>query len=187
MSITADNAKADEVVKDVAPVVKDEPVKKDVKLDDIPYARFKEVNDNLKSLQADFDKAKDDQKKLRDAELEEQGKYKDLLEEKKLELVETKLKADEWDTYQADRRKALIERLPEDDRDLYGALPLDKLEEHCSKSGTIKKVKVDNSDAVSTSGYSAPKEVVDAVKDGSITNNEGQKILEQFRKRLHGS
>jgi len=182
MSITQDNASVEPTVE---PVVKEVPVSTDVKTNDIPYARFKEVNEKSIALQEKLDAMEAKVKKARDSELEKQGEYKTLLDEVNLELASTKLKADEWTEYQETRRKTLIEQLPEADRELYGDMPMDKLEVHVSKQSNFKNVKVDNSDPIgSIGGYSTPKEVLDAVRNKTITNDQGQGIIDRFRKKL---
>lgn len=52
----------------------------------IPYARFKEVNDQLQALRKQVEQQDAKAKQSREAELAEQGKYKDLLSQREAEL-----------------------------------------------------------------------------------------------------
>jgi len=129
------------------PVVNPDPVVEDVNkpVDSIPYSRFKEVNDALKSANEALAEMKKSQEKVRTKELEEKEEWKTLADERQAKIDELNAKATEWDEFQANRRKALIEKLPEDDREVYGVLPLDKLEIH------VEKITNNNVPGVSTS------------------------------------
>ena len=72
--------------------------------------------------------------------------------------------------------------LPEDERAIYGELPLDKLEAHVDKVKQTNIPSVDNSKPVSTEGY---KSVVDLAKDfqlGKINMDTYTRIKNAFRK-----
>ena len=107
----------------------------------VPYDRFSEVNtqknDALKqiqSLQGQIDKMSDANKQKADDELAKQGEYKTLLDNTKQELEGFKTKADQWDSYQTNRRDSLMERLTDDsDKDIAEGLSLEKLEKYVDK------------------------------------------------------
>jgi len=167
------------------PDVKTETVVEDVnKPADIPYSRFKEVNDELKSFKDKIAKMESDKEAARKKELEKQGEYKTLLDEttQKLEAVTTK--ANEWDQYKADRRKSLIDKLPEDDRDLYGGLELDKLEAHINKNTKTTIPNVDTSQPGDMGGYSTLPEAAKAYSKGEIDEKAFSKIRRSFTNRL---
>ena len=82
--------KTDPIVDDIK---KDEPPKDDKKPADIPYSRFKEVNEKNKNIEAELNKAKADlqtfqdaEKKKKEAKLLEDKKYDELLKAKELEI-----------------------------------------------------------------------------------------------------
>lgn len=56
----------------------------------IPYDRFKQVNDELRALKAASEKQQREQQAAAEAQLKEQGKYKELLEQRERELAELK-------------------------------------------------------------------------------------------------
>ena len=107
----------------------------------VPYDRFSEVNtqknDALKqveSLQAQLDKMNQANKTKQDEELAKQGEYKQLLDNTKKELEGFKTKAEQWDSYQTNRRTSLMEKLTDDsDKDIAEGLSLDKLEKYVDK------------------------------------------------------
>ena len=102
----------------------------------VPYDRFSEVNtqknDALKqvdSLQAQLDKMNQANKTKQEEELAKQGEYKQLLDNTKKELEGFKTKADQWDSYQTNRRTSLMEKLTDDtSKSIAEGLSLDKLE-----------------------------------------------------------
>ena len=125
-----------------APVVKKEPVTKDdkTKPEPIPYTRFEEVNTRMKTAETALEKLKGDQKKISDKQLEDDGEHKKLWETEKTAHEETKIKADQWDVYKTDRKKVLMDKIPEKDRKLYEELSLVNLEEvvgKYSKDGSL--------------------------------------------------
>lgn len=87
----------------------------------IPKARFDEVNNELKALKKRLDEA-DAEKKARDEkQLEEQGKYKELIDSLRSQLVEASGKASKVETYEATLDKILqaeLAALPEQSRRL---------------------------------------------------------------------
>jgi len=103
---------------------------------EIPYARFKEVNDaskqkdaEIQGLESQLAKFKTDQEEARQKELEKQGEYKTLLEESKTANVKLQEKANAWEEYQSARRESLVSKLPENKRGFADGMSLTKLEE----------------------------------------------------------
>ena len=171
------------------PDVKPEEVKPDVKpnVDSIPYARFKEINDALKESNETITQMKANEKAKKDKELESQGKYKTLLEERDAELEVANKKASEWDTYQEARRKSLIDVIPEDDRDIYKGLSLEALEKHVIKIGKKPVVPgVDNTTPgeAEAMGYATPQEAALALNRGEIKQELFDKIMKFFRSKV---
>lgn len=169
--------------------VKTDDVKTDVKkdVDSIPYARFKEINDALKESNDAIDKMKADQKSVKEKELTEQGKYKELLETKEAELKIAAEQAKQWKEYQDSHRKMLIELIPEDDRVIYEGLSLEALEKHVTKIGKKPVVLgVDNStpgeaDAL---GFETPQEAAKAFAAGKIEEDVYHKVRDYFKSKL---
>ncbi|MFQ6610707.1 MAG: hypothetical protein ACE5D7_07905 [Fidelibacterota bacterium] len=128
--------------------VKSDPVEDDVKkpVDSIPYSRFKEVNESLKAANAKLEEM---------AKKDEERRQKEInaIEDAKAEIAnlatqrdELKAKAEEWENYQESRRQALMEKIPEDERELFdGFSDLAKLEKIVEKQFDKPRVNVDTS------------------------------------------
>jgi|SaaInl7_150m_RNA_FD_contig_21_623531_length_640_multi_13_in_0_out_0_1 hypothetical protein len=104
----------------------------------IPYYRFKEINESLRDARGEITKLKEKQESERKAELEKQGEYKTLLDETKAELEKVTAKANAWNDYENTRRESLLSKLPENDREIYGSLSLEKLEQHIDRFSISK-------------------------------------------------
>ncbi len=166
--------------------VNDPAVKQDEKktVDSIPYARFKEVNDELKAARDKLDELKEAQKKARAKKMEEDGKLKELLKEKEQEIEQLQVKSTAWDSYQADRRQTLLGKLPEEDRELYDELSLIKLEKVVEKLSTNKVPRVSGGSPMGrVKGYDAPADAAIAYAKGEIDKPAFQKIREAFRQK----
>ena len=77
--------------------------------------------------------------------LEEQNKYKELYEQHKEEYEVFKADAElwkkdseRWTDYKQAKRESLLENLTDDDKEIYGNLPLEALEKHVSKLATVR-------------------------------------------------
>ena len=109
--------------------------------DGIPKTRFDEVNNKYKDmttqnqeLQAQLDKFKSDQAAERQKQLEEQGKWKDIAEERGKELEKTQADLKVWSEYKTNKRNTLMEQLTDDsDKSIAGDLSLEKLELYVNK------------------------------------------------------
>ena len=125
--------------------------------------RLNSAIERADSLQTKFDEL---QKQISDKEesnkiksMEEKGEYDKIMADmnSKLETSEKKSKA--WDDYQTNRRETLLSVLPEEERTVYGKLPLTELEFHVSKVSTKPSpASVDNSKPTSTGGYASFEE-----------------------------
>ena len=140
-------------------------------IEQVPYARFKELIDEKNTMKSEFEslqkkiKGENEARAIKD--LEAKGEYEKIMADMsaKLETAETKSKA--WDEYQATRRESLLSKLPEEDRTIYEGLPLSNLESHVDKfTKTPSKVSVDNSTPSSTGGYASFEEWAAVDPDG---------------------
>ena len=119
-----------------------------------------ERSDTLQSKYDELQKQitdKEESRKIK--QMEEKGEYDKIIADmsSKLETSEKKSKA--WDEYQSNRRETLLAVLPEDERTIYGKLPLTELEFHISKVNTKPSpASVDNSTPTSTGGYASFEE-----------------------------
>ena len=139
-----------------------------------PYNRFSEVNaqknDALKqvqNLQSQIDKLNQANKTAQEEELAKQGEYKTLLENTQKERDGLKIKAEEWDSYKATKRSALMEKLTDDvDRDIAEGLSLTKLEKYVdhrvlkNNVPSTSQARAGNGKADEFGGYSSAMEWV---------------------------
>jgi DNA repair exonuclease SbcCD ATPase subunit len=103
----------------------------------VPYARFKELVDERNTFKSELSSLKnqiDEQTKERkQKDLEARGEYDKVITDMQNDLSKYKTKAEAFDSYQTNRREALLSQLSEDDRDIYADMNLEKLEAHVSK------------------------------------------------------
>ena len=107
----------------------------------VPYDRFSEVNNakndalsQVGKLQAQIDKMNSESKSKAEAKLVEDGKLKEALDLMTNERNDFKKQAEQWNTYQDNKRESLMGKLTEDDdKSIAEGLSLDKLEKYVSK------------------------------------------------------
>ena len=107
----------------------------------VPYDRFSEVNnakndalDQVGKLQAQIDKMNADNKSKAEAKMIEDGKLKEALDIVTKERDDFKTQAEQWTTYQADKRESLMSKLTTDeDKSIAEDLSLNKLETYVNK------------------------------------------------------
>ena len=106
----------------------------------VPYDRFAEVNtakndalNQIGKLQAQIDKMSAENKSKAEAKLVEDGKLKEALDLMTKERDSFKTQADQWNSYQTNKRESLMSKLTEeDDKSIADGLSLDKLEKYVS-------------------------------------------------------
>ena len=130
---------------------------------EVPYARFSELVDEKNTLKVELDSLKKEAKQQAEnrklKEMESKGEYDKIMADmtSKLEVAEKKAKA--FDTYQASRRESLLSKLPEEDRDVYSELPLEKLELHVERVKTRPKpASTDNAKPSAMGGFATYEE-----------------------------
>ena len=114
----------------------------DASKNNVPYDRFQEVNQAKKDgleregkLQAQIDKMTSDNKSKAEAKMVEDGKLKEALDIVSKERDSFKGQADQWNTYQAEKRESLMGKLTTDeDKSIADGLSdLIKLETYVNK------------------------------------------------------
>ena len=112
----------------------------------VPYDRFQEVNQakndlagQVGKLQAQIDKMSQDNKAKAEAKLVEDGKLKEALDIVTKERDSFKGQAEQWHTYQTDKRESLMSKLSNDDDKSIaeGLSDLNKLETYVNKVNNI--------------------------------------------------
>jgi len=107
----------------------------------VPYDRFAEVNQakndlagQVGKLQAQIDKMNQTTKQQQENKMVEDGKLKEALNIVQKERDDFKVQAEQWNTYQTDKRESLMGKLTDDDdKSIADGLSLDKLEKYVSK------------------------------------------------------
>ena len=107
----------------------------------VPYDRFAEVNQakndlagQVGKLQAQIDKMNQTTKQQEENKMVEDGKLKEALNIVQKERDDFKTQAEQWNTYQTNKRESLMSKLTEDDdKSIADGLSLDKLEKYVSK------------------------------------------------------
>ena len=132
-------------------------------VDSIPYSRFQEVNDAKNTLRDELDtlrqEIESDKEDRKLKELESKGEYETFMQEMKGKLDMANRKAAAFDEYQTNRRDALLSLLPEEDRDVYDGLPLEKLELHVERIKTRPKpASTDNAKPSAMGGFATYEE-----------------------------
>ena len=108
--------------------VKDQAVETpDVKQSNVPYFRFKEVNDQLNDMKTTVSNLKANEEE-REAKIKaEKGEFKELYE-KEVELRKTaEAKSVKADEYFAGRREQIMSNWSDEDKEIYGDMPLENL------------------------------------------------------------
>ena len=142
----------------------------------VPYDRFTEVNtakndalNQIGKLQAQIDKMNSTQKDKEQAKLVEDGKLQEALGIVTKERDDFKTQADQWTSYQTNKRESLMGQLTDDiDKSIADGLSLDKLEKYVSKVSNINAPSTSTARATTGSagemgGYSSWQEF--AMKD----------------------
>ena len=164
-----------DVKQDTAPTASEEkqPVNQ------VPYARFSELVDEKNTLKIELDTIKKSAREQAESrklkEMESKGEYDQIMADmtSKLEVAEKKAQA--FDDYNVTKRESLLSKLPEEDREIYDGLSLEKLEAHVEKvSTTPSPASVDNSKPTSTGGYASFEEWASVDPDGYKKANNPQ-------------
>jgi len=132
-------------------------------IEQVPYARFKELVDEKNTMKSEYESLKNKIKGENEArqlkEMEAKGEYDKIMADMNTRLETSEKKSKAWDKYQDTRRESLLSKLPEDDRVIYEGLSLEKLEAHVDKFTTKPSpASVDNSQPTSTGGYASFEE-----------------------------
>ena len=148
-------------------------------VDSIPYSRFQEVNDAKNTLRDELDtlrqEIESDKEDRKLKELESKGEYETIMQEMKGKLDMANRKAAAFDEYQTNRRDALLSLLPEEDRDVYDGLPLEKLELHVERIKTRPKpASTDNAKPSAMGGFATYEEWAAFAPEGYENANTAQ-------------
>ncbi len=150
----------------------------------VPYDRFAEVNNakndalnQIGKLQAQIDKMNQTTKDKEQAKLVEDGKLQEALGIVTKERDDFKAQAEQWNTYQTDKRESLMSKLTEDDdKSIAEGLSLDKLEKYVTKVTNVSAPSTSTARATTGSagefgGYSSYAEWAQKDPEGYTKSN----------------
>ena len=148
-------------------------------VDQVPYARFKELVDEKNDIKVKLDSLKKNIKEQAESrqlkDMESKGEYEKIMAEMTTKLESAEIRAKAFDEYQVSRRESLLSKLPEEDRETYDGLPLDKLEVHVEKVNTRQSpASVDNSKPSTMGGYTSFEEWAQIDPKGYSRANNAQ-------------
>ena len=118
----------------------------------VPYSRFKDVNDQLKEHKLKLSELEREREE-RDAKIKaEKGEFKDLYEREVQLKKQAEAKAKQFDEYVEARKSQIMAEWSDEDKELYGSMSLDKLERHNDKLNSNKVVKTNTQKAGLSNG-----------------------------------
>lgn len=149
----------------------------------VPYSVFKDTKEQLKELKTQLAGLQEKANLAKEKKMQEEGQLKELLIEKNSLIEKQNEQLQEWTTYKADKRNALLNQIPEGDRVIYQDLSLNNLEAHVNKLTATKGVNVSSATGNRTKkeqfgGYSSWQEY--AIKDPV----NAQKELTQIKRGM---
>jgi len=176
--------------KDVKQSTTQEQGEKQAPVNDVPYARFKEVNDEKNKMKSEFEALKkqlsDDVEARELKAMEEKGDYEQALSKITLERDELREYKSVKEAEYEEERNVLLEKLSDDDKAVYSGLNNSQLQTHINK--TITKPNVPNVDTTQAGAYQGYDNLVDAAKDvsqGKLDKKSYVKIKEAFTSRIN--
>ena len=155
----------------------------------IPQARFNEYvaksNSKQESMQKEIDKYKAKEQKHRTASLEAQGDYKQIIFEQDAELKNLREFKTTIDKINTEKRQSYLDMLTDDDRSIYGDLPLNALEKHINKQKQAlqEQAPIPTDTRKPVRSNNVPDDVNWANMDKEERRNNWDKILAKYSKK----
>ena len=137
--------------------------------DNIPYARFNDMNKKhtakIDSLQKKLNKVLSDNEEKAIKETNDLTEAKTKLAEQNDLIKELQSYKGVIEEERAKQREELLGNLSDDDRELYGSLSNEQLQNHLTKHNANKSVNTDKSQAVRGSAFPDDKNIFEMDKD----------------------
>lgn len=154
----------------------------------VPYDRFKEVNEAKKAAEAAKKEAEQQLEQIKRQQAEKNQEYQELYNEestKRAELEERlenlNSKVSQYEEAEQARRQTLIEQLPEERREFAEDLSTPKLEKFVkSESKTDTKVNKTHGDLLQEFGYDS---LIDAARDENLSEEDYERIKKSRQQR----
>lgn len=144
-------------------------------------AESKKYRKRAQTAEAENEKIKAKQEEARQEALEAQNKWQELAEERKTQIESLQVRADEWDNYKSTRRDSLLEKLSDDDKELFGELPISKLEKIVERQQAKATITPTTGKPGGAGGYDSPMDAAQAHISGKINAREYAEIRKKFR------
>tara|TARA_A100000172_G_scaffold81098_2_gene72945 strand:- start:1470 stop:2021 length:552 start_codon:yes stop_codon:yes gene_type:complete len=114
--------------------------------------------DKIRGLESQLAELQTKEEKRRQERMQQDGKKDELIAELQNQVESLSPFKERLETYEANRRQALLERLPESKQEKFKGHPIDVLEDLANEYATATPVKVDNQSPGSYGGYTSMKE-----------------------------
>jgi len=157
-------------------------VTEDVK-NEVPYARFKEVNDNYKSIKSDYDSLAQKVSNMEEAKLISEGKKDDVIANLKGTNADLNKRVESLSSYVNDERKRLLEAFPEEKRDIYADVDLLVLRDMASERQELLNKKVGVDKARGGTSMNPPKAFHEMSPEEKSDPAIWQSYLKSFRRK----
>lgn len=151
--------------------------------DAVPYKRFKDVNDNYKNLKSEHEKLSARLNEIEENKLIAEGKKDDVIATLKGNNADLSNKVQTLENYVDDERSRLLEKFPEEKRELYASVDLMVLRDMALDRDNLvnKKVGVDNTRGGTT--MSTPKNFHDMSDEEKKDPASWSAYLESFKRK----
>jgi hypothetical protein len=158
-------------------------VSEDVKPEQVPYSRFKEINDKNKALTANYDKLALQISDIEEAKLIQEGKKDDVIANLKGSNVELQSKVKSLEGYVNEERSNLLASFPEEKRGMYAEVDLSVLRDIASDRQELTQKKVGVDSTRGGTSINPPKAFHEMSMDDKADPTKWQAYLETFRRK----
>ena len=158
-------------------------VNEDVKPEQVPYARFKEVNDSYKSMKANYDKMASKINQIEEDKLIADGKKDDVIANLKGANTELQSKVSALEGYVNEESNNLLSAFPEEKREMYSEVDLSVLRDIASERTELKQKKIGVDSTRGGTSKEAPKAFHEMSVEDKGDPAKWQSYLENFRRK----
>ena len=131
--------------------------------------------DKIRGLESELSDLQAKEEKRRQETMQKDGKKDELIAELQNEVESLSPFKERLETYEASRRQALLERLPESKQEKFKGHPIDVLEDLANEYSAATPVKVDNQSPGAYCGYTSMKEWAENDPKGYKTSTKVRK------------
>ena len=154
----------------------------DTPTDNVPYARFNEVNKQLRDMEAKLKASKQKEEKRRVATMEEQGKFKELNAELQTKYDSLQKENAYYKEQEQKEREVLLHKLPEQERAVYGDLSTDILRIHINNVSKMQGIRTDKSGKIRGSNLDVKSDSEIWKMDQKNRQKNWKDVIKHFKK-----